>query len=327
MVVADGAPRYPGGFSQYLVDHERAPGVGLLAGWRGRSGDQTGVGEPNPDQLRRYAENGCFFRADVPVAGRYYKMANRDYLEWARGLGLVGSTSTQVLALYCETLQRFRLAARGHGERLPPEKDRARIERHFDPLPFWFPPFEGAQLDAQRFPLAAVTQRPMFMYHAWGSQNRWLRQIATQNRLHVHPDTAAALGLSDDDWAELSSHLGSIRVPVRLHAGVEPGTVWTWNAVGKRRGAWSLDAQAAEGRRGFLLNHLIADVLPRGDEGRYANADPVTGQAAWYDLRVQLRRIDAPADGDSQPQFPVLPNTAAGGRATSGSWSKRRTSG
>jgi anaerobic selenocysteine-containing dehydrogenase len=307
MVDAAGKPRWPGGFPQYMVEHERAPGVGLLAGWRGVDGSAQGKGAPNPAQLDAYATNGCFFRAEVPAAGRYFKMANRDYLDWAQSMGFVGSGGAQVLALYAEPLQRFRLAALGHGPLQPPDKDRERIARHFDPLPFWYPPFEGERVDPERYPLAAITQRPMFMYHAWGSQNRWLRQIATRNALYVHPRTAGEHGLADGDWAELVSHAGRIVVPVRLHGGVEPGTVWTWNAIGKRRGAWGLHRDAPEGRAGFLLNHLISDLLPRGRGGDYANADPVTGQAAWYDLRVALRRVDAPSDAASQPQFPPLP--------------------
>ena len=74
--------------------------------------------------------------------------------------------------------------------------------------------------------------------------------------------------------------------------------VWTWNAIGKRRGAWGLSKDAPEGTRGSLLNHLISDRTPRGD---YANADPVTGQAAWFDLRVSIRRADSA--GMSAPQF------------------------
>jgi len=70
---------------------------------------------------------------------------------------------------------------------------------------------------------------------------------------------------------------------------VQPDTVWTWNAIGKKRGAWKLSNDAPESSQGFLLNHLISDITPRGD---YANADPVTGQAAWFDLRVQIRRLD-----------------------------------
>ena len=52
----------------------------------------------------------------------------------------------------------------------------------------------------------------------------------------------------------------------------------------------------------IAVNHLISDLTPNGD---YANADPVTGQAAWFDLRVSIRRADAQA-GASQPQFKPL---------------------
>jgi anaerobic selenocysteine-containing dehydrogenase len=288
-----------------MVEHQRAPGVGLLAGWRGADGSKAGVGEPNPDQLQRYIDHGCFWRHEVPAAGRYYKMANRDYLAWSKSMGFVGSGDPIVLQLYSEHLQRFRLAALGHGPAQPPASERERVARYFDPLPIWYEPFEMAQVERERYPLAAITQRPMFMYHAWGSQNRWLRQIATRNFLYLHPDTARACDLADDDWADLESHHGRITMQVKLHTGVEAGTVWTWNAIGKRRGAWSLAADAPEGSRGFLLNHTISDLLPNA---RYANADPVTGQAAWYDLRVRVTRA-APDHADlSQPQFSAIPS-------------------
>ena len=301
MVRDDGTPRYPGGFPQYMVEHERAPGIGLLAGWRGANGTESGVGAPNSAQLERYVANGCFWRHEIPEGARYYKMANAGYLAWAKAMGFLGSTAPIVMQLYSEPMQRFRLAAQGHGERQPPEAHRARVAKYFDPLPFWYEPLEGSLVDTTEFPLHAITQRPMFMYHAWGSQNRWLRQIAARNVLYVNPATAASLGLVDGDHAHVDSHAGRITVPVALHAGVEPGTVWTWNAIGKRRGAWGLDANAPEGKRGFLLNHVISDRLPAS---HYANADPVTGQASWYDLRVRLTKAAAPAE--TEPQFPVL---------------------
>jgi sulfite dehydrogenase (quinone) subunit SoeA len=327
MITDAGAAKFPGGFAQYMVEHERAPGVGLLAGWRGAEGDRHGKGAPNPDQLKRYVANGCFWREEIPERARYYKMANRDYLRWALEKGFMppdldrGVDASQipaaapvVLQLYSETLQRFRLAALGHGPQQPPEADRARVARYFDPLPFWYEPFEQQLVDKTRFTLSALTQRPMFMYHAWGSQNRWLRQIAARNVLYIHPDTAAAQGIADDDWVWVESHLGRIKVQARRHAGVERNTVWSWNAIGKRRGAWALGAHAPEGKQGFLLNHVISDRLPDvGDTGktpdapqrRYANADPVTGQAAWFDLRVRIVKADA-GDGCSEPQFPAL---------------------
>jgi len=295
----DGTPRYAD-YADYIVNHERAPGVGLLAGWRG-DGSQHGKGSPNPQQLDRYRENGGFWQAEVPASGRYFKMANRDYLQWSQGMGFIARAEPVVLELYSETLQKFRLAAQGHGPVQPPAAERERVARYFDPLPIWYEPFEGAQVETHRFPLSAVTQRPPFMYHAWGSQNAWLRQITARNFLYLHPDTAARHGLADDDWVHVDSHQGRITVQCRLAANVQPDTVWTWNAIGKRRGTWKLGKDAPESRKGFLLNHLISDILPR--EG-YANADPVTGQAAWFDLRVSITRAES--GEESLPQFAVI---------------------
>jgi anaerobic selenocysteine-containing dehydrogenase len=333
MLAADGAPKYRD-YADYIVHHERAPGVGLLAGWRGADGSQQGKGAPNPKQLEQYIAHGGFWRAEIPHSARYYKMANRDYLNWSVMMGflpagnvgaaVVGAASAAiapgeeasrlkpllhgpiVLQLYSETLQKFRLAALGHGAIQPPDDQRERIATYFDPLPIWYEPFEGAQTSATKFPLSAVTQRPPFMYHAWGSQNAWLRQIATRNFLYLHPDTAARHGLSDDDWVHVDSHHGRITVPVRLAGNVQPDTVWTWNAIGKRKGAWKLATDSPEATQGFLLNHLISDITPRGD---YANADPVTGQAAWFDLRVRIEKVSAREA--SEPQFAAL----AGGTA------------
>src|SRR5690606_11149591 len=132
MVHADGSPMYRD-YADYIVRHERAPGVGLLAGWRGADGTQHGKGAPNPDQLARYVENEGFGRGEIPAPARYFKMANRDYLDWAHGMGFIGDTKPIVLQLYAEPLQKFRLAARGHGAHVPPEAHRERLATHFDP--------------------------------------------------------------------------------------------------------------------------------------------------------------------------------------------------
>ena len=45
---------------------------------------------------------------------------------------------------------------------------------------------------------------------------------------------------------------------------------------------------------------------PKNDSGyRYSNSDPITGQAAWYDLLVNIEKVDNPSKV-SLPQFPVL---------------------
>jgi len=306
MTKEDGSPRYPGGYADYLVHHERRPGVGPLAGWRGAAGDAFGQGAPNEAQLERYVENQCFWKHELAPAQRFFKHANRDYLELATSLGFLERPEPVIFQLYSEELQRFRLAARGHGRHQPPEAHRTRVETYFDPLPFWYPPFEEQWLDDQSaFPLHAVTQRPMAMYHSWGSQNAWLRQIQGANRLYVPAARARALDLQDGDWVWAISRHGRIKARVRLMEGVNGDTVWTWNAIGKRRGAWNLAPDAAEATEGFLLNHLIDELLPAREGGyRYACADPVTGQAAWYDLRVRLEKA---AESETAETFPLHP--------------------
>jgi anaerobic selenocysteine-containing dehydrogenase len=310
-VNGDGGPRYPGGYKDYLIYHERAPGIGPLAGWRGADGDAHGKGAPNPDQLQRYIDNGCFWKYELPEEQHYYKHANRAYLDNAVALGLIGNADPMVLQLYVEPLQRFRLAGQGHGALLPPERLRARIETYFDPLPIWYPPFEGVRVNIDSFPLHAITQRPMPMYHSWGSQNAWLRQILGANRLFINRVTAASLGLADDDWVWITSHAGRIRAQLKLMDGVNPATVWTWNAIGKRAGAWNLAATSPEFSRGFLLNHLIAETLPASGGAAEGNADPITGQAAWYDLRVRVEKAPAAEAEESAPHFAVLDHPAS----------------
>ncbi len=297
MITYDGRPAYPGGFADYMVNHQRAQGLGPLAGWRGYEGGEAGRGAPNAWQLESYIANGCFWRGEIPAGARYFKMANAGYLTWATHMGFIAGPEQIVLQLYSEPMQRFRNAARGHGAMQPPESHRARVEAAFDPLPVWYPPFEEAAIDRDEFPLHALTQRPMQHYHSWGSQNAWLRQITAANRLFVHRATAAKLGIADDDWVWVISSAGRVKGQVRLVEGVNPDTVWTWNAIGKRKGAWALKPDAPEANEGFLLNHAISEWLPGGD--RRPNCDPVTGQAAWFDLRVRIEKAEAGA----WPQF------------------------
>lgn len=303
---ADGSPKYPGGYPDYIVNHERKPGIGPLAGFRGADGTASGKGEPNAKQLDAYIANKSFWRLELPHDQLYFKHANKGYLEHAVKLGLIDKADQIVLHLYSEPFQKFRLAAEGHGPRQPPERDRARIRVFCDPLPIWHRPLEQQAIDAQAFPLYALTQRPMAMYHSWHSQNAWLRQIFSKNFLYMNRATAQAHGLEDGDFVWVTSPHSRIKVPIRAMEGVNPNTVWTWNAIGKRKGAWNLPKDAPEGTQGFLLNHTISELLPPASDGyRYSNSDPVTGQAAWYDLKVRIEKA-VDCEQACAPSFPVL---------------------
>jgi anaerobic selenocysteine-containing dehydrogenase len=302
MVREDGSPKYRD-YADYIVNHERRPGVGPLSGWRGLDGSKTGRGEPNPRQLDRYIENGGFFREHVPAEARYFKHANRHWQDFAVSHGLQDRPYENIFQLYLEPLRKFQLAAEGKLEPQPPDSHRERILTCFDPLPIWYSPLEQEAISAEEFPLHAITQRPAAMYHSWGSQNAWLRQIHGSNALYVPGPVCDDVGLKDGDYADVISPHGRIRVPVKRMEAVNGQTLWTWNAIGKRSGAWTLSPDAPETKKGFLLNHLISELLPpKGDGLRWSNSDPITGQAAWFDLRVRIEKARV-QHGPSEPQF------------------------
>lgn len=296
----DGSQKYAD-YADYIVNHERRPGVGPLAGWRNEDGTGKGRGKPNPKQLERYIENGGFWVDHLPKEAQFMKPWNAAYQNWAVERGLFDTPQPYVFNIYLEPMQKMRLAAQGHGDIQPPDHLRKQISDTMSPLPIWYQPIEESMVSHDEYPLHALTQRPMHMYHSWGSQNAWLRQITGVNKLFVPTKIWEENEFSDgDDWAYVTSPHAQIKVQVARMDALNENTVWTWNAIGKKRGAWALSDDAQEATKGFLLNHLINELLPpKADGRRWANSDPITGQAAWFDLRVNIKK--APPGGPSEP--------------------------
>ena len=215
---------------------------------------------------------------------------NRDYLDFAKDKGWRQKNDVVQLALYSDTLQTFRLAAQGKTPgRQPPEHLRERIATYFDPLPFWYPPLEDAATDTAAYPLNAITQRPMAMYHSWDSQNAWLRQIHSHNYLHVNPLTAQTAGIADGGWCWVESAVGAGALHGALQRGGRAG-----HGVDLERDRQGRRRLAARARRRRGEEGLPAEppdqrraAARRG--GTISNSDPVTGQAGWYDVRVRIR--------------------------------------
>jgi anaerobic selenocysteine-containing dehydrogenase len=321
-VKEDGSRKYRD-YPDFIINYETSPGsgIGFLAGWRGKGGEKFLKGEPNPRQWEMYAKNGCFYHHELPRSYQYMRNWNKGYLHWARAHGMTRYAEPIILNVYSEVLQRFRLSAQGKWPgRQPPDRLRKRVETYFDPLPFYYEPLETRLTDTQRYPLNALTQRPMAMYHSWDGQNAWLRQIHSHNYLFVNPRVGAANGFDDGDWIWVESPHGKVRCMCRFSEAVEPGTVWTWNAIGKAAGAWGLGAKADEAHKGFLLNHLISEELPATECGEHmSNSDPVTGQAAWFDVRVRVYRAGPEEPKITSPQFPAMP-TLPGQERRRGKW-------
>ncbi len=297
-------------YPDFIVNFETEPGsgIGFLSGWRGTLGEKSIRGEPNPRQWEMYEKNNCVYHHKLPRSYQYMRNWNKGYLYWARNNGLTRYAEPINVHIYSEHLQKFRLAAQGkRAGRKPPERLKKRIETFFDPLPFYHEPLETQMTDTSKYPLNALTQRPMAMYHSWDSQNAWLRQIHAHNYLHINPLLAVKHNVTDGDWVWLESPHGKVKCIVQLSEAVEPGTVWTWNAIGKASGAWGLSEKANESQKGFLLNHLICEELPPSACGPHiSNSDPITGQAGWFDVQVRIRKALPDEEKQSWPQFEPL---------------------
>ena len=313
MVDDEGKPLYAD-YADYIVNHQRKPNLGPLAGWRGEDGKAAGKGGVNKKQLDTYIKNGGFWQKEIPEEARFYKHANAGYQDFAVAMGFYDAPAPYRFQLYSEELQKFRLAGLGHkvteDTPLPPKHLRQQISTCFTPLPIWYPPFADQQQkngDAESYPLHALSQRPMAMYHSWGSQNPWLRQLHSHNSLYVPVAVAEAMGLKDGEWVWVESPHARIKAPIAIMHAVNASTVWTWNAIGKRRGSWQLHPHAPEANKGFLLNHLLSELLPPQPDGmRWMNSDPITGQAAWYDLRVRLVKLGKHEAKAPDPDFVPL---------------------
>jgi anaerobic selenocysteine-containing dehydrogenase len=305
-VSKDGSRKYRD-YPDFIVNYETEPGsgIGFLAGWRGKGGEKFMRGEPNPKQWEMYAQNNCVYHHALPRSYQYMRNWNQGYLEWSQRNRITRYAEPILIHLYSEVLQKFRLAAQGKSiTRQPPAHLAKRIVTFFDPLPFYYEPLETQTTDKLKYPLSALTQRPMAMYHSWDSQNAWLRQIHAHNYLYVNAKTAKDTGIADGDWIWVESQWGKVRCMARYSESVEPGTVWTWNAIGKAAGAWNLSPDANESQQGFLLNHVISEELPvQADGKRFSNSDPITGQAAWYDVRVRIYKAEEGEPEQTSPQF------------------------
>ncbi|MFY7789452.1 MAG: molybdopterin-dependent oxidoreductase, partial [Polynucleobacter sp.] len=134
-------------YPDFITNFQTAPdsGIGFLMGWRGKEGEKSIRGEPNPNQWQMYEDNNCVFHYSMPPEHHYMRNWNQGYLDFAKANALRQKNDPIILAVYSDILQQFRLAAKGQRPgRTPPGHLKDRIVQFFDPLPFWYPPLEDA---------------------------------------------------------------------------------------------------------------------------------------------------------------------------------------
>jgi anaerobic selenocysteine-containing dehydrogenase len=99
----------------------------------------------------------------------------------------------------------------------------------FTPLPEWREPPESATGTPElmeRYPLILSDYHTSKNYTAaWQRNLPLLREIQPYPALHIHPDTASARGIKNDDWVIVESPHGWMKVKAELYPGIRPDTV------------------------------------------------------------------------------------------------------
>ena len=223
----------------------------------GRQGARAGA-RSIPNQLEHYIDNGCHWFYELPDHMKYYKHVNWAYLDWATFMGFLGKPEPIIHQLYLRAAAEIPAGGAGPRQgRCRPPSTAQRIETYFDPIPFWYPPFEGEHGErATNFPCtrsrsgrwpcitpgARRTPGCARSSAATGSTCTRARGRARHRRWRLGDRHLASRPRSS---ARRSSWMASIR-----------DTVWTWNAIGKRSGAWGLDAGCAGSQKGLPAQSL-----------------------------------------------------------------------
>ncbi len=223
-----------------------------------RRAESAPMGDVREEQLRLPPQAAAFVPVHAQLEPRLHGMgaarANPSLHRSGRRPDLFGSAAEVST----------RRAGQGHRHGNLRRISRRASRPYFDPLPFFYEPLEAQQTD-----LAAI---PAARGHAAADGDvprvGFAERVAPTDPRAQPPvrqsGVARAAGIEDGGWMWVESPWGKVRCLASYSEAVEPGTVWTWNAIGKAPGAWHLAPDANESRRGFLLNHLITDELPAG---------------------------------------------------------------
>ncbi|MDW7711438.1 MAG: molybdopterin-dependent oxidoreductase [Deferrisomatales bacterium] len=114
----------------------------------------------------------------------------------------------------------------------------------YDPLPDFREPAESpvSRPDlAAEYPFILITGgRHQPYYHSEHRQNASLRKMHPDPIVQLHPETAAGLGIGNDDWVWIESPRGRIRQKCRLFEGIDPRVVHV------QHGWWFPEEEGAE---------------------------------------------------------------------------------
>ncbi len=141
--------------------------------------------------------------------------------------------------------------------------------------------------------LRLITRRHVKTHNSWTHNDEAFAREGATNHLYVHPDDAVRLGLGDGELADVRSKTGAVRLPVRLLADLQPGTVALPHGWGHQH---ARGLSVAASTSGVNVNLLAAD----GPEA----VDPVSGMAHLTGIPVEVKPAAGPRDASNWAGMP-----------------------
>ena len=158
MTTADGTPRYPAAMPITSSTTSARRASARSPAGAARTADRRAAARPIPNQLERYIDNGCYWYHELP---RPCDTTSTPTATISTGRVHSASSARPIRSSSSSTASRCRNSAWPRGPWRVPAAGRStaqRIETYFDPLPFWYPPFEEALIAPTR--LSAARHHP-----------------------------------------------------------------------------------------------------------------------------------------------------------------------
>ncbi len=158
------------------------------------------------------------------------------------------------------------------------------LEHGQPPLPDFAEPLTGpvSRPDlAERFPLVLTCAKTTQYCHSQHRNLPRLRKQVPDPPLEIHPATAAARAIAEDDWVEISTPHGKMRARARLRASLDP------RVVAGQHGWWQacrelgLPAYEAIGPDSANFNAAISSDA----------VDPVSGAPSHRSFLCEIRKL------------------------------------
>jgi formate dehydrogenase len=151
--------------------------------------------------------------------------------------------------------------------------------------------WEDERREARRLKL--ITKRQVITHNSWTHNHEEMIKNERTNHLYVHPDDAARLGLTEGSFADVSTAVATVRVPVRVLPDLMPGTVALPHGWGHQH---ATGLSVASKTAGVNVNLLAADGPDR--------IERLSGMAHLTGFVVDVRPAAGPQDPTSWSGLP-----------------------